>query len=1056
MESVNNIKVPLGASGRRLLPHVVDEIAAKEPDRTIYSFTRSKDPKHGFQNVTAQELARAINRCAWYIAKELGTSDQGFPTIAYMGPQDVVYAILILASVKAGYKTLLSSVRNTSEAHLHLLEKTDCRIFARPASFPLPAIDQLVEIRPMRIINIPELGYWLGRNNEYDAYGHFAYTKTYASARLEPLCVLHTSGSTGMPKPIIHTHGCASAIDAYSSLPSIGLQPVYPGTCKGRRVYLGFPLFHVAGIANFISGPLFVGYTVVLGPYPPSPEVINGIHVFGDVQEACLPPATLCDLSENPEYLRNLSQLDRVVTGGGPLPRQTGDLLAAETNLLNCIGTTECGGLPVQDCFEDWQYIKLSPCLGQEYRHFSGDLFEQVIVRREDLEAYQGVFSTFPDLEEWHMKDLYSPHPSKEGLWLYRGRTDDIITFSTGEKLNPLEMEGIIESHPSVKACLVCGVGQFQASLLVEAVRPPRNDEEERHLIDDIWPQIQKANTSSPSYARIHRHMVLVAPPEKPFSRAGKGTIKRTTTIDSFKDELNALYKTGRGQSPRQAADKPPPENESPRALHHEFEIETIEKLIHDVLAKSTDIDVSKLDPNQDLFNLGLDSLQATEITRCINQYLSSRNAKPEITTQTIYSNPSFSGLSESISSHYGKQQSLLPAVDKTKKMEKLYRDVTKEVSISNKKFESPGAANMSILLTGATGQLGSYVLDCLQKETGVSHIYCLTRGADGAQRQSTGQKSRGLGQLDPSKITHLTASLAQPYLGLKLEDYNNLTEQITDVIHVAWKVDFNLALDSFLEHVAGVQRLLEFCSNTRFGAHLFFVSSISAVGSLPGNVAEQIYKEWRAPMPTGYGQSKFIAERMIDTISASVGIPATICRVGQIAGPTRVAGMWPKREWLPSLLATSKELGVLPESLGNNNGLNWIPVDIVGQIISNTVAKTARQQNGRTRVLHVSSPTTVDWSDLIYTISAQLKPEMKIVTLQMWVDKLNECLKRGDNAAQVPAVKLYDFFSGFLDSGHTATHLEVGGQLKPWEDMLSSKAVQRSWLQNWIRQWGY
>jgi thioester reductase-like protein len=337
-----------------------------------------------------------------------------------------------------------------------------------------------------------------------------------------------------------------------------------------------------------------------------------------------------------------------------------------------------------------------------------------------------------------------------------------------------------------------------------------------------------------------------------------------------------------------------------------------------------------------------------------------------------------------------------------------------------------------------------------------MSHIYCLNRGADGAQRQSAGQKSRGLGQLDPSKITNLTANLAQPYLGLKLEDYNRLTEQITDVVHVAWKVDFNLALDSFLEHIVGVQRLLEFCSNTRFGAHLFFVSSISAVGSLAGNVAEKIYEEWRAPMPTGYGQSKLLAERMIDTISIRVGIPATICRVGQIAGPTSVAGMWPKQEWLPSLLATSKELGVLPESLGNNNGLDWIPVDIVGQMISDTVAKTTRQQDGRTRVLHVSSPTTVDWSDLIYTISAQLKPEMKIVTLQTWVNKLHECLTRGDNAAQVPAVKLYDFFLGLLDSGHTATHLEVGGQLKPWEDLLSSKDVQRSWMKNWIRQWGY
>ncbi|KAH7009835.1 hypothetical protein EDB80DRAFT_713952 [Ilyonectria destructans] len=80
-----------------------------------------------------------------------------------------------------------------------------------------------------------------------------------------------------------------------------------------------------------------------------------------------------------------------------------------------------------------------------------------------------------------------------------------------------------------------------------------------------------------------------------------------------------------------------------------------------------------------------------------------------------------------------------------------------------------------------------------------------------------------------------------------------------------------------------------------------------------------------------GYGQSKFVSERLLDTAARETDIPCIICRVGQIAGPTTAAGMWLKQEWLPSLIASSKYLGKLPESLGHIDTVNWIPVDLLG-----------------------------------------------------------------------------------------------------------------------------
>ena len=118
------------------------------------------------------------------------------------------------------------------------------------------------------------------------------------------------------------------------------------------------------------------------------------------------------------------------------MPKPIGDLISSKTRLLNVLGTTEAGVMPHElPDPEDWQYMKLSPALGHEYRKVSENLYEHIISHKPELQLYQGVFGTFPDLQEWPMKDLYSKHPTKEGLWLYRGRADDVIVFSTGEKL---------------------------------------------------------------------------------------------------------------------------------------------------------------------------------------------------------------------------------------------------------------------------------------------------------------------------------------------------------------------------------------------------------------------------------------------------------------------------------------------------------------------------------------------------------------------------------------------------------------------------------------------
>jgi acyl-CoA synthetase (AMP-forming)/AMP-acid ligase II len=91
--------------GRRLLPHLVDDIARKDPERECFSFPRSSDAKYGWETVTWKRYANAIDRVAHKIIENCGHPPANtFPTIAYIGPNDPRYVVLLLAAVKAGYK----------------------------------------------------------------------------------------------------------------------------------------------------------------------------------------------------------------------------------------------------------------------------------------------------------------------------------------------------------------------------------------------------------------------------------------------------------------------------------------------------------------------------------------------------------------------------------------------------------------------------------------------------------------------------------------------------------------------------------------------------------------------------------------------------------------------------------------------------------------------------------------------------------------------------------------------------------------------------------------
>jgi thioester reductase-like protein len=128
--------------------------------------------------------------------------------------------------------------------------------------------------------------------------------------------------------------------------------------------------------------------------------------------------------------------------------------------------------------------------------------------------------------------------------------------------------------------------------------------------------------------------------------------------------------------------------------------------------------------------------------------------------------------------------------------------------------------------------------------------------------------------------------------------------------------------------HIEGVRRLVEFSVASEKTAHIHFISSISTIeGYNKGpSIPEEIFDEPSSVLRQGYGESKHVSERICAMASAKCGVPTSIHRVGQIGGPTTELGMWNKQEWVPSLVAASKTIKQIPNSLGSVS-VQWVPV---------------------------------------------------------------------------------------------------------------------------------
>ncbi len=370
-----------------------------------------------------------------------------------------------------------------------------------------------------------------------------------------------------------------------------------------------------------------------------------------------------------------------------------------------------------------------------------------------------------------------------------------------------------------------------------------------------------------------------------------------------------------------------------------------------------------------------------------------------------------------------------------------------------------------SILLTGATGFLGAFLLNELLRNTSAS-IYCLVRAEDNDaawERITLALEFYQLWDISLAKrIVPVVGNLAEPYLGLSPSQFQDLASKIDVIYHNGARVIHTEPYSRLkAANVLGTQEILRLASCVKLKP-VHFISTISVFGA---NLTLQDYSRLGKgeqekgfhivqeqdnlddyPIPgAGYAQSKRVAEKMVME-AAKRGIPVSIYRIGAISGDSQT-GVFNKDDFLYNSLLGYVQMGSMPEG---TLPLRILPVDYVSRAIF--ALSTKAPQKETYQAFHLVQPQPIA-SDMIFEQLRKMGYLINKLPYEEWRNQLLEIASSSPEHILYPLVSLFPRYRPNNEQSDNLVLLEFsdGNTRQMLDGMLSRPMIDGGLIETYV-----
>ncbi|EME41301.1 hypothetical protein DOTSEDRAFT_81657 [Dothistroma septosporum NZE10] len=335
--------------------------------------------------------------------------------------------------------------------------------------------------------------------------------------------------------------------------------------------------------------------------------------------------------------------------------------------------------------------------------------------------------------------------------------------------------------------------------------------------------------------------------------------------------------------------------------------------------------------------------------------------------------------------------------------------------------------AGINMLLTGATGFLGAYILHDAFSRTPPNHVYAHVRAssaADGMKRIRQTCTAYGLWQdwwESEGVLEVVVGDLEKPKLGMSDADYKKIVDDADLVIHNGARVHWLMPYENL--KAANVTSTLETIKICVAGKHkrLSFISSTSALDTdhfVKQSDAGQPVLESddlegsRQGLGTGYGQSKWVSEALIRE-ACKRGLNGVIIRPGYVMGDPE-NGVSNTDDFLVRMLKGCVQVGARPEV---SNTINMVPVTRVARTV-NAVSFYGESGN----VHHVDARPRLTFNEYLAALET-FGYSVPSESYDTWKHKVEKYVEEGKE--ELALLGLYHMVTGDLPGATKAPNLD-------------------------------